>query len=157
MSTAFKSLKALTDAFDEHPATDKDNFDSWAEDGELIWSGSKISTLDDSLLLWRSKYTAVFSFENFTGSPEALFLVVINYLQSDDCDHDADELGDPTFDAEMVGKNAFDVEITINFEDKVTGTQTDDGFVLSDAEIVTAETVEGVDVGIQCHEAKGAA
>lgn len=150
MSTAFKSLKALTKALDDHKSTDKDNFDSWAEDGELIWSGSHISTHDDSLLLWRQKYTAVFSFENFTGKPENLFLIVMNYLQSDDCDHDADELGHPTFDADMVGNDAFDVEITINFEDEVTGKETADGFILMDAEIVTAETVSEVNAGIGC-------
>lgn len=144
-----KSLNSLAAAFEEHINTDRDNFDFWAEDGELHWSGSRVSTFDNSLILWRDHYSAVFSFQSYTGDANKLFLILMTWLEEHGGDRD--ELGPPEFDAEKVSDGIFDVEIKCYFEDEAYGVETDDGFDLIDEpEIVVAETVGKVTIKNAC-------
>ena len=121
-----KFLKSLDQHLRDKQLIDDDSFDSWSEDGSLEPSFETVrSGVEPVMLALRMRYTAVFSWEGFTGSAMDLFLTIMVWLS--DQDYDFDELGEPTFDAEMVDNQSADVEISISFIEAVHAKKDDNG------------------------------
>lgn len=137
-----KLLKSLDEHLRDKQLIDDDRFDSWSEDGSLEPSFETIRVgVEPVMLALRMRYTAVFSWEGFTGSATELFLTIMLWLS--DQDYDFDELGNPTFDAEMVDNQSADVEISMSFIEAVHAKKDENNewIVTDDIELNTAETV----------------
>ena len=112
-----KSLKALTTHLSALELIN-DNFDSWAEGGTLEYSGSQVlGGLNPASLLYRLRYTAVFSWEGWGGDSYALFAEVMQWLVEQD--YDFDVLGLPGFDADILDDQTADLDLRIRFDDAV--------------------------------------
>lgn len=113
-----RSLKELSDYLRELEYINDDAFESWAEKGEIEYSGSAVTQgFEPVNLFFRLPYQAVFSWENWHGDAYALFGDIIRWLI--ERGYDFDEHGMPAFDAELLDDETTDLEITIKFCDEV--------------------------------------
>ena len=140
-----KQLKALSDYLRDLELIDDDRFDSWAEAGTLEPSGQAITAGANPVnLAYRTQYTAILSWEGFTGNAYLLFAEVLRWL-SENC-YDYDELGFPQFDVELVDNDSADVEITVSFEESVYALEAVDGEALTIVDKPSPTPVERVSV-----------
>ncbi|MEB4591386.1 phage tail protein [Candidatus Thiothrix sp. Deng01] len=114
-----KSLKALTGHLRSLQLINDDNFSSWVQDGEIEYSGAAVADGfgPPTQLLYRTVYTAIFSWESFTGSADELFSGIIRWLR--DNDYDFDLYGMPHFTAVPLDEGSADVQVSLVFTDKV--------------------------------------
>lgn len=149
-----KSLKALSDHIRSLQLTDDDTFDSWAEDGHIEPSGSLVvDGLEPVERLFRNRYTAVFSWENFSGDANQLFGEIIIWLNAHNYDYD--DLGNPEFDVEILTDDTAEVEIRLTFEDSVYNLPIIPGEPLELVDEPTPEVVEDATVcdgALKCSE-----
>lgn len=126
-----KSLKALTDHLRSLQLINDDSFDSWVENGRLEPSNSLYTCgVEPTQILYRIVYQGVFSWERWHGgggkNAYFLFAVILQWLTLHDFDFDKTN-GFPTLDVEFLDDDYVDVEIKIQFEDKIYGLPDVDG------------------------------
>lgn len=119
-----KSLKALHYHLGELELINCDAFDAYVLEGKLEPSNALYTCgLDQSQILYRINYIAVFSFEGWHGGEGRdayfLFACVLQWLTNNDYDYD--NQGFPEIDVEFRDDELADLEIRIRFEDKVYG------------------------------------
>lgn len=122
-----RSFKALIEHLDSLALYDHDQLDSWVDEGALQWRNTPIDAFSDVRILYTMPYTAVMSIHDFTGSSQALFFHLLNWLV-EHC-YDFDKLDFPDFDVEMLAEGKADIEITLRFEDDVLAREDVDGDV----------------------------
>lgn len=111
-----KLLKQLSSYLIDKSIFDRDAYSAHAESARLQWIGESIAE-DGSVQLFVMAYDAVISIERFNETPAQLFTHVMLFLSS--IDYDFDELGDPEFDADPEDDSAYEIEITLRFEEPV--------------------------------------
>lgn len=141
VAVVMKSLKALTEHLRSLQFINDDAFDSWVEKGTLEYSDCAHTegfSAPVNILL-RLPYTAVFSWESWTGNAYELFAAIVRWLR--DKDYDFDHHGFPEFTVVMLDDESSDVQITIHFEDNVY----EQGGVLVEPDISTVDELGTLD------------
>ncbi|WP_085691798.1 MULTISPECIES: phage tail protein [unclassified Pseudomonas] len=107
-------LQALTTYLLERQLVLPEQLDSWVEkmDVQLIWKES-----DRGLHMGDTRYSAVFGFERFNGSPPRLVALVGSWLETNDPDRERYDLPQPAFNIEPLDleNSLFDVELVLEF------------------------------------------
>lgn len=101
-----------------------ENMDSWVENARF--EGVAKDMGNDSMVLFRSHYTAVISIERFnhkTHPAELLFGHIVAWLIDHDDNREELELDQPTTDIDILDNETADVEINIDFVEDIEAIQ----------------------------------
>lgn len=110
-----------------------ENIHAYADKGELAPSGRHLGSVMPTgdgpareqveIGVW--KYDAVIQIERYSGDGPALMAIVLAWLA--DVDLDRDGLADPEVDAEINDLSSADIEIAVEFEERIVIIEDPDG------------------------------
>lgn len=107
-----KYLQSLTDHLISVAGINKDQIESWAEDGSVK---SSPSSHDNG---FEAKYTCIFELASIDMLPDLLMMHLVNWIGIYNPQRDQQGLSDPEFAIEPLSGNKYDIGIRINFKEQ---------------------------------------
>lgn len=145
-----KKLGAISKHLQQVTGLLRERFTAFADQGILIPTGKN---LGNGVEVGVFKYDAVIQIEGYPGDGYHLLAVVSAWLAGNDPDRDDQELADPEVDITLNDDRTADVDISIEFEERIEIVPDDDGPIsfngsnwsVAEVEIDVAEDIADFD------------
>ncbi|HEX9701324.1 MAG TPA: phage tail protein [Rhodospirillales bacterium] len=145
-----RKLAALAKYLQQVTGLHRERFTAFADQGTLIPTGRD---LGNGIEIGIFKYDAVIQIERYPGDAYHLLAVVSAWLADNDATRDDDGLADPDVDIGLNDDRTADVDLSVEFEERIQIVPQDGGpiafdgrdWAVVDVPVDFAESVDGMD------------